>query len=141
MSAILDLPAVQQATSEGRILIAQCAKCGAQQGLPAPSCLRCGCESLDIRPHAGDGTLYSWSVTGTAFEPELAGQVPYIVAVILLSGGAKLWGRLEGVAPESALLRADLPVQLDAQLTRERGYLVFRPQGGAPTSNASRTDR
>lgn len=127
MSGALDLAAVQHATSEGRILVVRCAQCGAQQCLPAPSCLRCGSEEISASQHAGDGSLYSWSVTGTAFEPEVAGEVPYVVAVILLSGGAKLWSRLAGVDPASAELRADLPVQLDAQLTTERGYLVFRP--------------
>ncbi len=137
MSAILDLATVQRATSEGSILVAHCAKCGREQCLPAGSCLRCGSEQLAISPHGGDGTLYSWSVTGTAFEPELADEVPYVVAVVLLTGGAKLWSRLVGVDPASPQLRADLPVQLDTKLTRERGYLVFRPRDGVEASTPS----
>lgn len=137
MSGVLDLAGIQRATNEGSILVAHCVQCGAQQCLPAPSCLRCGSEELAVRPHAGDGTLYSWSVTGTAFEPELAGEVPYVVAVILLSGGAKIWSRLAGIDPASASLRAELPVELDAQLTRQRSYLVFQPRDCAATSNPS----
>ena len=137
MSAALDLAAVQRATSEGTILKAHCAQCGAEQVLPAPSCLRCGSQELTVSRHGGDGSLFSWSVTGTAFEPEVADEVPYIVAVILLSGGAKLWCRLVGMEPDSPMLRADLPVQLDETLTRQRGYVVFRPRDGAGISTAS----
>jgi uncharacterized OB-fold protein len=127
MSAVLDLPTIQQATREGRIFVARCAECGHEQALPSPTCLRCGCQTLAIRAQAGDGTLYSWSLAGIAFESEVEGDVPYLVAVILLSGGAKLWCRLGGMAADSPLLRPDQPMQIDAALTRERGYLVFRP--------------
>ena len=137
MSAILDLPANLKATREGSILVAHCAQCGKEQYLPAGSCLRCGSEELTVSAHSGHGVLYSWSVTGVAFEPEIASEVPYIVAVILLTGGAKLWARLVGMDPASELLRADLPVQLDTKLTSERGYLVFRPSDAAGSSTAA----
>ena len=133
MSDVLDLSAVQKATAEGGILVAHCPRCGSVQAVPAGSCFRCGCNTLELGRHTGDGTLYSWSVTGTAFEPELADEVPYIVAVILLRGGAKIWGRLAGLDPDSPQLSAELPVQLDSQLTKERGYLVFGPRGAAET--------
>jgi len=133
MSGALDLATIERATREGNILVVRCAQCGAEQCLPAPSCLRCGSQDIAARTHAGDGVLYSWSVTGTAFEPELAAEVPYVVAVVLLSGGAKIWSRLAGVDPATAILQADMPVQIDSQLTKERGFLVFRPSDGAMT--------
>lgn len=131
MSDVLDLTAVQNATAEGGILVAHCPQCDSEQAVPSGSCFRCGCNTLQLGNHTGDGTLYSWSVTGTAFEPELADEVPYIVSVILLRGGAKIWGRLVGLAPDSPQLSAELSVQLDSQLTKERGYLVFGPGGAA----------
>ena len=129
MSDVLDFTAVQHATAEGGILVAHCPRCGNEQAMPAGSCFRCGSDTLEVGQHTGDGTLYSWTVTGTAFEPELADEVPYVVAVILLRGGAKIWGRLVGLAPTSPQLCAQLSLQLDARLTKERGYLVFGPRG------------
>lgn len=128
MSDVLDIAAVQQATAAGTILVSNCPQCGSEQALPAGSCFKCGSDALKISRNAGDGTLYSWTVTGTAFEPELADEVPYIVAVFLLRGGARIWGRLVGLDPASPRLCADLAVQLDQQLTKERGYLVFTPR-------------
>ena len=84
-------------------------------------------DALEIRPHAGAGALYSWTLTGIAFEPELADDVPYTVGVVALDGGARVWARIEGVAPSGVEPQAGLPLVLDAAATREGRYLVFRP--------------
>lgn len=137
MSAAFDLATVQEATREGRLLVAHCPRCGSEQALPGPACFRCGSGELSVRTHPGDGSIYSWSVTGIAFEPELADEVPYVVAVVLLSGGAKVWARLAGVDPNAPIEPAELPVQLDAEQTRQRGFVVFRPRESAGSSQAS----
>lgn len=126
-AAVLDIAMVRSATSEGRVLVAHCRSCGHQQAMPAGSCFGCGADALEVRSHAGTGSLYSWTQTGIAFEPELAADVPYTVGVVALDGGARVWARIEGVAPRGVEPRAGLPLALDVAATGERRFLVFRP--------------
>lgn len=134
MSDTLDIAAIQRATADGSILVASCPHCRREQAIPAASCFHCGSQPLSVGSHSGDGTLYSWSLTGVAFEAEMASEVPYIVAVVELRGGARIWGRLTGLEAAGAAPRANQPVFLDQAQTKHRGYLVFAPRRPSVTT-------
>lgn len=122
----LTLQAIEAATAEARILVDTCQLCGCQQAMPAPTCFACGHDVLEASDHAGAGRVFSWVVAHYAFEPELADQVPYTLVMTSLDGGARVYGRLID-GPENETMMKDMAVALDADETRKRGYLTFRP--------------
>jgi uncharacterized OB-fold protein len=125
MTVELSPAEIAHATAEGWIPVARCGACGAEQALPGPTCFACGAARLSIHRHDGGGTLYSWTETSHAFEPQLEAELPYWVAVVRLTGGARVYARL--LVEGGATVAAEMPVRLDAAATSQRGYLAFRP--------------
>ena len=92
---------------------------------PLPGCPHCGGEQGTIVVSSGDATLYTWTVCHIAFDPDFAGDVPYVVGVVELPEGARVIARLEEIAP--ADLRADLALRVHWSPSRDQRQLVFVP--------------
>ena len=67
-----------------RLVFLRCEACGFWLHPPRPICRRC--RSWDVAPAAagGRGSLYTYTVTETAFHPYWADKLPYVVAVVTL---------------------------------------------------------
>lgn len=115
------------ALRNGYLPVAFCASCRHQQVIPADTCFACGSDALEIRRHSGSGRVFSWVVNYYAFTADLAPETPYIVLLIELDGGARVYGRLQVLPDQQSTICADMPVALDAELTAKRGYPVYRP--------------
>lgn len=110
--------------SDGRIAVSLCLACGFQQAMPGESCFNCGAVNLEVKPHPGPGTLFSWVTNYHVFADEMASEVPYVIALVELEGGARVYGRLE---PGETEISAGMAVAFDAGTTRKSGFPVFRP--------------
>lgn len=95
----------------GRLVLPRCESCGRVWFPPSPRCPRCASAERGEVEVPGTGRVYSWVVVRHPFDEAFAADVPYTVAVTTLddADGARLVGRLLGVAPEE--VRTDLPVR------------------------------
>ena len=97
---------------------------------------RCRREVFSLRSDAlkiSDMTAGGICIAGRyrrRVRPDLAPELPYVVAVSRLRGGARVWARIVGVDPAGDVLAAELPVELDRKATRQSDCLVFRPSVG-----------
>jgi len=114
------------ALRKGKLSVATCKDCGRQQAIPVDTCFACGSSNLRTSQHVGTGRAFSWVVCHFAFTPELVSETPYTVLLVELDGGGRVYGRLEAAHHGRSNVRADMPVVLDAELTMQRDYPVFR---------------
>jgi uncharacterized protein len=100
--------------------IQKCEDCGQFRFPPAPTCYHCGKASGKWEEISGKGRIYSWIVVNHPVDKRLADEVPFVVALIELSEGPRVVGRLTGCGKDE--IRAGLPVRavyddLDSELT------------------------
>jgi uncharacterized OB-fold protein len=116
--------------ADGRLLVPTCMACGTAFYPPLPCCPSCQNELIEHVEAAGTATLYSWVVMRRALDPAFADAVPYVVAAVQLTEGARLFSRLVDVDiddPDS--LRADMALQLVFVDIDGRPMWAFAPAG------------
>jgi uncharacterized OB-fold protein len=112
------------AAERGELLVMRCVTCAGYAEPGAPSCPACG-GTLEWVPASGDGTVFSYAVVHQVFDPSLAGQVPYVVALVELAEGPRLVTRLVGF--ETVQPSVGAPVRVAFHLIGDRRLPVFRP--------------
>jgi len=100
------------AASEHRLVCAQCSACGTFRMPPAAFCPACRSQDVTWVELTGRGTVFSFTVARHALTPELAGCLPYVVAVVDLDGapGARLISNIIDTEVED--VRIGMPVEL-----------------------------
>ena len=83
-----------------------CAACGALDPGPRELCAVCGSPDLVEKSLAGTGSLVSWTIIRRA-PTRFKGQAPYPIAVVELTAGVRITGRLRG-APDAMQLGTPL---------------------------------
>ena len=114
------------ALTQGYLVFQHCDSCRFAV-LPARSeCPRCLQPTLSWTRSTGAAKLISWVVYHQAFHPAFASRVPYTVAVVELSEGARLVANIVG-ADDPERLRIEMPLVLSIE--REAGVAIpkFRP--------------
>ena len=109
----VDAEAFWAALDDGTLLVSACDACGHRWLPPLSTCPRCASRAVTSTPAAPTGALYSWTVIHRAADPAYAGDVPYTVGLVELTDGARLYGRVVGVAHDD--LRAGLPLAVRVQ--------------------------
>lgn len=80
------------ATRDERLVVPRCASCGYQFWPPeavCPECLQSRFEWVEVEP---SGTLWSYATYRRALDPAFADEVPYVVGLVELAGGLKMYG-------------------------------------------------
>jgi uncharacterized OB-fold protein len=80
-----------QGAAEGRVMIQRCTACGAHQFPPRPFCLACDAEAPEWVAAAGQGTVYSVTISHL---PPVPGQA---LVLVNLQEGPRLLMQAEGV--------------------------------------------
>jgi uncharacterized OB-fold protein len=95
-------------TPRGAITVAAlcCAACGALDPGPRELCAVCGSPDLAEKALPGTGALVSWTIIRRA-PTRFKGQAPYAIAVVELTAGVRITGRLRG-APDHMQLGTPL---------------------------------
>ena len=88
------------AAHEGRFVMPRCNDCGKYHFYPHPLCPHCSSAKLEWVAVSGCGKLYSYTVVHRAPSKAFAEEVPYVVAVVELDEGPRLYSNLVGVAKE-----------------------------------------
>jgi uncharacterized protein len=113
---------------EGRLMVQRCNQTGRLQWPPRPLSIYTGTRDLSWVSVSGDATLYSWTVTHSAW-PGHEGRVPYICAYVRLNEGVRLLCNLVDCKPEE--LRHGMPLQLTwDNLDEGVPYPAFKPVAG-----------
>lgn len=121
------------ATSTSKIVVRRCAECGRLQWPPQPRCSNCLRERFSWQEIRPEGTLYSYFIARRSFHPSFAESVPYAVAIVSLSDGVRMIGRLVGVEPDEIVL--DQPVSaLFHEVAPKLTLVYWTPSAGAPSA-------
>jgi hypothetical protein len=98
-----------RAAQDGRFVLQHCRACGTFTHFPADACAGCGLASqLDWREVSGAGWVYTFSIVHRSMVPGL--QPPYVIAWIDLSEGPRVFGGVQGCAPDDVFI--DMPVHV-----------------------------
>jgi uncharacterized OB-fold protein len=100
----------RECAREGRLVFQRCQECGTLRHPPRVLCVQCGSDRVSWVPSAGQGTIFSWTVTHQAPHPAFAGQVPYAVVVVELEEGVRIVASLRELSLEN--LELGLPVEV-----------------------------
>jgi hypothetical protein len=100
----------RECARQGRLVFQRCEACGTPRHPPRVLCARCGSDQVAWVPSAGQGTIFSWTVTHQAPHPAFASQVPYAVVVVELEEDVRIVASLRELAPEH--LELGLPVEV-----------------------------
>jgi uncharacterized OB-fold protein len=105
------------AAREGVVLLQRCGDCGQLWHPPAPVCLHCRSRSWTWLPAAGTGQLRSVTEVVHPVHPQVAAEVPYLLALVQLSEGPLFLCGLAAPGEQAALVDG-------AAVTIERGTAV-----------------
>jgi len=110
--------------SRGDLLISACAKCATPDFPPGTQCGSCGdTEPPSWKPCTGSGRLWSFAAFHKAYLSDFHLPTPYVVAVIELDEGVRLFGNVVGT-PMSAL-RVGQPVRAEFNTIAGGTHLIF----------------
>lgn len=90
----------------------QCDDCRATYFYPRPICPQCFSRNTAWVQSSGRGTLYTFAVVHRAPHPGWRDDVPYVVAMVELEGGARIPTNLVEVEPDPAVLKVGMPVEV-----------------------------
>ena len=110
------------------LLISACAACGTQQFPPKAVCTRCGSTEIPRWNRvSGEGQLWTYATFHKTYLTGFHLPSPYVVAVIELDEGAKIYGNLAGV-PTSTSLRIGQRVRAEFTTPDDgESHLIFVP--------------
>ncbi|MGF7158697.1 hypothetical protein FHS85_000307 [Rhodoligotrophos appendicifer] len=117
-----------QAARSGSLAFPHCKSCGQFHWYPMKRCPHCRSEDLEWVPSKGQGTLYSWTVVRHPFDEAMAGDLPYIVALIEFpdAPGIRLVSNLVDVDVDDIKMGMELsPVYPDPD--QDPSVVRFRP--------------
>lgn len=84
------------AARELRLVMPECTHCGYLQWPPERVCPECQHTDREWREFPAEGTLWSYAVYHRALDPAFADDIPYVVALVELDAGRKMYGTLLG---------------------------------------------
>jgi hypothetical protein len=81
------------ALKEGRLVGQFCTSCKSARFPVGPICPYCGSDDFNWRELSGEGTVFSWVCYHRSYMPEFADLMPYVVVLVELAEGIRLFGR------------------------------------------------
>jgi uncharacterized OB-fold protein len=84
------------AAREGRLLIRHCNACGKRHFMPRCQCPYCWSGELEWVESAGAGRVHSFSIVHRAPTPVFASKAPYVIALIDLDEGPRMFANVVG---------------------------------------------
>jgi uncharacterized protein len=110
---------------EGRLMVQRCNQTRKLQWPPRPVSIHTGRRDLSWAQVCGAATLYSWTVTRSAWSGH-EGRVPYICAYVRLSEGVRMLCNLIDCDPEQLTIGMSLRLVWD-ELQDGARYPAFTP--------------
>jgi len=110
-----------QHARDGELWMPGCAACGALRWPASTRCPECLGADVTWRRVSGRGRVWSMATYHRAFQPAFAGDLPYTIAIVELSEGPTMIGRLvdpAGLGPGSQVVAVFEPLTSQVTLVR-----------------------
>ena len=92
------------AAREERLLIRSCKACGAKHFMPRHLCPECWSDTLEWVESRGLGRVHSFSVVHRAPTPVHMANAPYVIALVDLDEGPRMFANVVGEGAFSTLI-------------------------------------
>ena len=116
------------ACRRGQLLIQKCDRCDEYQFYPRGICANCWSEDIKWVTASGKGTLWTYTVTYQNRTPGFAEDVPYVLALVELEEGVKMFTNIIECAPSDVSI--GMPVEVTfRQATNQISVPYFKPAG------------
>ena len=115
-----------QAAKAGVLSVPRCRQCLRFQWPPRAACHQCG-GALEWTACRGTGTLVSWSVVRRAVDPALKDAVPYVVAIVELDEGVRLFTNVVDTDPVALRVGTPVACRFEPTLNDDAWVPVFSP--------------
>lgn len=112
----------------GHLLFQVCARCGHRWLPPRDACPSCLAPHPEWRPSAGHGTVISWVVYHTAYDPAFEDRIPYNVSIVELVEGPRMLTNVVG-PDANTRLTIGAPVTLSIEQSGDLAIPKFRLVG------------
>jgi uncharacterized OB-fold protein len=89
-----DLAPFLDGLRERRLVLRRCEDCTRFRHPPGPVCPHCGSASHAPAEVSGYGTIHSWIRYHRSYLPEFDPLMPYVIALVALEEGVRIFGRL-----------------------------------------------
>ena len=110
----------------GQLVIQQCALCREYQFYPRGICAHCWSEDVQWVAATGRGTVWTYTVTYQNRTPGFAEDVPYVLALVELEEGVRLFTNIVECNPQE--VRIGLPVEVTFVRANDRVTVpYFKP--------------
>lgn len=121
---------IAQAYWEGlkkeKLLIQECKECHHSIFYPRVVCTNCGGSELEYKEHSGVGEIYSYTVVYKPRNPEFKQDVPYVVALVQLEGGARMMTNIVDCEIEKIEIGMKVKIVFES-VTEEITLPFFKP--------------
>jgi uncharacterized OB-fold protein len=121
------------AARDGRFELCRCTSCRRWLQPPLERCRHCGGPTA-FEPASGVGEIYSFIVIRHPSVPAFARHLPYVVALVELTEGVRLPGRMVGIEPDAVRIGQRVHGEFDTLPGADQPAYVFRPTGGPSAS-------
>ncbi len=98
------------AAKEHKLKIQRCRDCAGTWFPPATLCAHCGSRDHDWIVAAGRGKIHSFVAYHRLYHKGWEGELPYVIAIIELTEGARMLGNITGIEVDEVV--CDLPVEV-----------------------------
>ncbi len=113
---------------QGRLLIQKCGRCGEHQFYPRGICANCWSNDIQWARSSGKGTVWTFTLTYQNRTPGFAEEVPYILALVELDEGVKMFTNIVECNPRN--VKIGMPVEVTfVQATTQVAIPFFKPAG------------
>ncbi len=119
-----------EAARRHELVLPRCRACGQLHFYPRAICPHCGAADLEWVPGSGRGRVHTFTIVhrgqrGFPLPP------PYVLAIVELEEGPRMMTTLVDVAPDPAVVRIGMPVEVAwADVTPEVTLPRFAPARG-----------
>jgi uncharacterized OB-fold protein len=97
----------------GELRFQRCAACGHLRYPISSICPRCLSPEAAWTPVSGRGTVLTYAIFDRAYHPSREGRIPYVVALVQLEEGPRMFGDLVDAAPDAVAVDAPVAVMFD----------------------------
>jgi uncharacterized OB-fold protein len=109
------------------LVLPHCAGCSRYVWPPRGRCPECG-GTLEWHAAGGRATLATFSVVRRAVDPDLGDSVPYVVAIVALEEGVRLFTNIVDAQPDTLAIGMRLRCRFERTTDEDAWVPVFAPE-------------
>lgn len=114
------------ACRRGELLVQRCDRCGECQFYPRGICANCWSNDIRWVRSSGKGTVWTYTVTYQNRTPGFAEEVPYVLALVELEEGVRMFTNIVQCQPREVSI--GMPVEVTfAAATDQISIPYFKP--------------